>query len=47
MIIAALIGSIEDGNIHCELENETEYQKIRIFDLIKNLLVDVNEIFIQ
>lgn len=25
MIIAALIGSIEDGNIHCELENETEY----------------------
>lgn len=29
MIIAALIGSIEDGNIHCELENDTEYQKIR------------------
>lgn len=29
MIIASLIGSIEDSNIHCELQNDQRYERIR------------------
>lgn len=29
MILAGLIGSIEDSNIHCELFSDQRYEKIR------------------
>jgi len=29
MILAALIGTVEDSNIHCEMINDPRYEKIR------------------